>query len=272
MKSRNKYQLILTAALILLVSASAASAQIALRFTPPDTTIEPNDTTRISVMLDDAVYFRTIELTVTYDSTLIRTLDGGDSGMGALFTDSGFFIWEAFEEDVPGQWHGFAAIMGARDSVSGPGELFAWEVEGLIEGTTPIISIETFLYEPNANIIPGVTLDPTTLRVRKAATAVGDVPAYQTNLTLYPNPFNPRTRIGFNLPAAGHILLAVFDARGRRVATLHEGTAAAGPVHFDWDGRDDSGLVQPGGVYLFRLDSRQGGVTNSATTKGILLK
>jgi len=267
---RNKYNLILAAALILVVSASAASAQISLRFTPPDTTIQPGDMTRISVMLDDPVYFRTIELTVTYDSTLIRTVKSG-SGQGALFTDSGFFIWEAFEEPVPGQWHGFAAIMGATDSLSGPGELFAWEVEGLIDGTTAITSIETILYEPNANTIPDVTLDPTTLRVRQPS-AVGDLPAYQTNLTLYPNPFNPRTRIGFDLPAAGHILLAVFDARGRHVATLHEGAATAGPVHFDWDGRNDSGLVQPGGVYLFRLDSQQGGVTNSVTTKGILLK
>ncbi|MCK9996895.1 MAG: hypothetical protein KAH56_11520 [Candidatus Krumholzibacteria bacterium] len=271
MNARQKIHLILTAALILMVSVSAASAQIALRFTPLDTTIAPGDTTRVSVMLDDAVYFRTIELTVTYDSTLIRTVRDS-SGQGALFTDSGFFIWESFEEDVPGHWHGFAAIMGARDSVCGPGELFAWEVEGLIEGTTAITSIETILYEPNANIIPGVTLDPTTLRVRIPASAVGDLPAYQTSLDLYPNPFNPRTRIGFDLPAAGHILLVVFDARGRRVATLHEGATAAGPVHFDWDGRNDSGLVQPGGVYLFRLDSRQDGVTHTATTKGILLK
>ena len=75
MTARIKFYLSLMTALILMVSASAASAQIALRFSPPDTTIEPSDTTRISVMLDDAVYFRTIELTVTYDSTLIRTVE-----------------------------------------------------------------------------------------------------------------------------------------------------------------------------------------------------
>jgi len=269
LNARKKIHLILTTALILIVSASVASAQIALRFTPPDTTIDPGHTTIVSVMLDDAVYFRTIELTVTYDSTLIRTVSAGP---GALFGGIDLSIWDSFEEDVPGHWHGVAVIMGARDSVSGPGELFAWEVEGLIEGTTAITSIETKLYEPNAYIIPDVTLDLTTLRVRIPASAVGDLPQYQTNLNLYPNPFNPRTRIGFDLPVAGHILLAVFDARGRRVATLHEGTAAAGPLHFDWDGRDDSGLIQAGGVYLFRLDSRLDGVTNSATTKGILLK
>jgi len=264
-----KYPLALTVALVLMLSVSAASAQIALRFSPLDTTIEPGATALISVMLDDAVFFRTIELTVTYDASLISTVSGGQ---GTLFSDSDFTIWEGFEENVPGQWHGFAVIMGAIDSLSGPGELFAWEVEGLIEGTTPITSIETHLYEPNALIIPDVTLDPTTLRVRWAPTAVGDLPSYQSDLKLYPNPFNPGTRIGFDLPAGGHVLLSVFNAQGRRITTLHEGTVAAGPNNFDWDGRDDHGFVQPGGVYLFRLDSRLGGISHTVTTKGILLK
>lgn len=269
MNRKIKYPFGVVVALILMLSVSAASAEIALRFAPPNTTIEPDSTVRISVMLDDAVFFRTIELTVTYDPSLISTISGGQ---GTLFSDSDFTIWEDFEENVPGQWHGFAVIMGAIDSLSGPGELFAWEVEGLIEGTTPITSIETHLYEPNALIIPDVTLDATTLRVRLAPTAVGDLPAYQSDLKIYPNPFNPGTRIGFDLPAGGHVLLAVFNAQGRRITTLHEGAVAAGPNNFDWDGRDDRGFVQPGGVYLFRLDSRLDGISHTATTKGILLK
>jgi hypothetical protein len=261
--------MVLMGALVMILAAAPSSAQIDLRFTPTDATIEPGATTRISVMLDDAVYFRTIDLTVTYDPTLIRTVSGGQ---GALFNDSGFTIWEGFEESVPGQWHGYAVILGATDSLSGPGELFAWEVEGLIEGTTAITSIETVLYEPNATTIPGVTLDPTTLRVRFAPSAVGDVPALASGLALYPNPFNPGTRVSFELPSAGHVYLRVFDARGRSVAVLHNGFSAAGLRQYDWDGRDDSGRVQPGGVYLFRLESQQQGAVQSATTKGILLK
>ena len=189
-----------------------------------------------------------------------------------MFSDSGFFIWEGFEESVPGQWHGFAIVMGAIDSLSGPGELFAWEVEGLIEGTTAITSIETLLYEPNASLIPAVTLDATTLRVRYAPSAVGDLPGLASGLRLFPNPFNPGTRVAFDLPAEGPVLLRVFDARGRRVATLHEGYAPAGLRQFDWNGRDDTGAVQPGGVYLFRLETRHQGLPHAATTKGILLK
>jgi hypothetical protein len=268
--ARFKYYLVLAISLILGVSGGTAAAQIDLRFDPPDTTFEPGATTFISVMLDDAIFIRTVELRVSYDPTFIGTVSGGP---GALFNDSNFQIWPEFIEDVPGQWYGFAVIIGATDSLSGPGELFAWEIQGLIEGgATPITAIEAKLYEPNAMLIPDVTLAPTTIRVRVAPSGVDDLPAFLSGLELFPNPFNPSTQIGFDLPVSGQVLLSVFDSRGRRIATLHEGPAVAGPLHFEWDGRDDRGLVQPGGVYLFRLDSRQGGVTHTATTKGILLK
>jgi len=269
MPTYSRYLIILGAVLMLTAATGPAQAQIELRYSPPDTTIEPGATTILSVMLDDSVFIRTFELRVTYDPTLISTVDASP---GALFSESGFFVWETFDESVPGEWHAAAIIMGATDSLSGPGELFAWQVEGLIEGTSPITTLQAQLYAPNATIIPDVNLDSTTLRVSYAPSAVGDLPVYQSGLTLYPNPFNPRTRVGFDLPSGGHVRLAVFDARGRRVAVLHEGVAGAGPLYFDWDGQDDKGAPQPGGVYLFRLEARTGGITHTASTKGILLK
>ncbi len=270
MNKKIKYHLFLVAGLILSVFAGPAAAQIDLRFDPPDTTFEPGASMFMSVILDDPIFIRTIELTVQYDPTYITSVSGGQ---GSLFSDSGFDVLEAFEEAVPGLWHGWAIILGAADSLSGPGQLFVWEIQGLIEGgPIPITALEAKLYEPNAMLIPDVTLNPTTVRVRWAPTGVESLPAFQAGLEIYPNPFNPSTRIGFDLPVSGQVLLSVFDSRGRRITTLFEGPAGAGPLHFDWDGRDDRGLVQPGGVYLFRLDSRQGGLTHSATTKGILLK
>ena len=270
MNTRINYHLVLAAGLFLAVITGTAAAQIDLRFDPPVTTFEPGATTFISVMLDDPIFIRTVELRVTYDPTILSTVSGGP---GPLFNDSGFQIWPEFIEDVPGEWYGFAVIMGATDSLSGPGELFTWEVEGLVEGGPALITaIEARLYEPNAMLIPDVTLAPTTIRVRWAPTGTDNPPAFRSGLDLYPNPFNPSTRIGFDLPVSGRVLLSVFDSRGRRIATLHEGHAAAGPLLFEWDGRDDSGLALPGGVYLFRLESRQGGLTHTATTKGILLK
>ncbi|PKL83664.1 MAG: hypothetical protein CVV24_03875 [Ignavibacteriae bacterium HGW-Ignavibacteriae-3] len=44
----------------------------------------------------------------------------------------------------------------------------------------------------------------------------------------YPNPFNPSTVISYNLPAAGHVSLKIYDLMGREVATLVDKFQQAG--------------------------------------------
>ena len=74
-----------------------------------------------------------------------------------------------------------------------------------------------------------------------------------------PNPFNPKTTIRFNLPSAGEAKLLVFDANGRRVATLVDGPQTAGPQEVVWEGRDDAGNTLATGMYFYRLQSAAGG-------------
>jgi hypothetical protein len=95
-------------------------------------------------------------------------------------------------------------------------------------------------------------------------TAYGDVTtqapetvpaAGRSRLVCYPNPCNPRTTVQLDLPlgGAGRCELALYDLRGRRVATLHRGPlAGAGPHAFSWDGTDDGGRALASGVYLAR--------------------
>jgi hypothetical protein len=84
-----------------------------------------------------------------------------------------------------------------------------------------------------------------------------DVPgATITQLRLYPsqpNPFNPMTRIRFDLPAAGQVRLSVYDLAGRLVRVLVEGEIPAGSHEAVWDGRDSTGRSAPSGSYLARL-------------------
>jgi len=68
-----------------------------------------------------------------------------------------------------------------------------------------------------------------------------------------PNPFNPRTTIRFDLPAAGNVRLAVYDVAGRLVRVLVEEEMVAGSQEAVWDGRDATGRAAPSGNYLARL-------------------
>ena len=77
----------------------------------------------------------------------------------------------------------------------------------------------------------------------------------------YPNPFNPSTIIPYQLPAAGHVRLEVFNILGQRLAMLVDAEQSAGTYTAQWDGTDAAGRAMGAGVYIYRLSS--GGMTVS---------
>ena len=75
----------------------------------------------------------------------------------------------------------------------------------------------------------------------------------QLVLAAAPNPFNPRTRLSFELSATAPAHLALYDLRGRLVRTLVQAALPAGSHAVTWDGRDKQGRAAAAGVYLARL-------------------
>ena len=69
----------------------------------------------------------------------------------------------------------------------------------------------------------------------------------------YPNPFNPMTRIAFDLPEPAAVTLEVFDVTGRLVRTLVDGRETAGRKQTFWDGTDARGASVASGVYYCRM-------------------
>jgi len=82
------------------------------------------------------------------------------------------------------------------------------------------------------------------------ATVLPQAPALLPN---YPNPFNPRTTICYDLSAASSVTLTIFDLSGRRVRSLVNGAVAAGHHEVTWDGCDERSRAVSSGVYLYRL-------------------
>jgi hypothetical protein len=63
-----------------------------------------------------------------------------------------------------------------------------------------------------------------------------------------PNPFNPVTKIKFDLPKSIRVKLVVFDILGRRIETLMDENKKSGYYEVNWDGSHYSS-----GVYIYVL-------------------
>jgi hypothetical protein len=87
----------------------------------------------------------------------------------------------------------------------------------------------------------------------------------------YPNPFNPRTVIGYHLPETAMINIKVYDILGREVVQLEDATKSAGDYAIPFDASRPVEL--PTGVYYVRLHARNAaGEITEKTEKIIFLK
>jgi hypothetical protein len=66
----------------------------------------------------------------------------------------------------------------------------------------------------------------------------------------FPNPFNPVTKIAYNVPTDGVVSLIVYDIMGKEVVSLKNGNVKAGRYESSFDG---SRLAS--GIYLCEMRS-----------------
>ncbi len=74
----------------------------------------------------------------------------------------------------------------------------------------------------------------------------------------YPNPFNPDTRIVFELPRDLRVQLTVYDVRGHLVKVLVDEQRTVGRYEEAWHGLDAAGRRVASGVYLYTLTTEDG--------------
>lgn len=84
----------------------------------------------------------------------------------------------------------------------------------------------------------------------------------------YPNPFNPVTRIRFEVPELAKVEMTVYDILGREVTTLVDTRMKAGYHEVGWDGRDSQGNLVSSGMYIYSLKAK----TFRANRKMILIR
>ena len=76
-----------------------------------------------------------------------------------------------------------------------------------------------------------------------------------------PNPFNPATTIGFDLPERANVRLSIYDVSGKLVRRLVDEEMGPGHKGVTWNGRDRAGREVASGVYFYKLTAA--GVTQT---------
>ncbi|WP_412061231.1 T9SS type A sorting domain-containing protein [Rubrivirga sp. IMCC45206] len=104
---------------------------------------------------------------------------------------------------------------------------------------------------------PAAAADRFVLRIGAALATTGDVTAVVLEAPV-PNPSAGGARLEFGIPEAGAVRLSVFDARGRKVAVLVDGSLAAGRH----EARLPASLAA--GVYVVRFEAGGAVVTRRA--------
>jgi hypothetical protein len=122
-------------------------------------------------------------------------------------------------------------------------------VTGRVTGSTTITITGTDAFD-GSRINYVVTVNSAT-----AVEMVGsEIPTEFSVAQNYPNPFNPSTTIRFGLPKEAPVTLEVYNILGMRVRTLISGQTMYPAVYnVKWDGKDDSGVNAPTGIYIYRV-------------------
>lgn len=101
---------------------------------------------------------------------------------------------------------------------------------------------------------------PVSTAVKNTSTEIPkDFVLYQN----YPNPFNPVTRISYDIPKSGYVIIKIFDLLGREISTLVNSNQGAGNYIIEFNASD-----LPAGLYFYKLECNG----FSDTKKMILVK
>jgi hypothetical protein len=114
-----------------------------------------------------------------------------------------------------------------------------------------------------STIVEGGFLADTLFRSATAIAERAEVPKEYSLQQSYPNPFNPSTTIGFELPHTSRVSLKVYNLLGQEVTTLVDDEMQAGTYEAQFNASSLSS-----GMYVYRL--RAGDYV--ATKRMILMK
>jgi len=180
---------------------------------------------------------------VEVSDVAVTAVEGGVRLQWRARRDGGFSHFEIERGDAAADAGEAFAVLGRADEPAGGGELWEFVDRTATAGRTyayRLVGVET----SGEREVFGPFL------------AAAPVPARLALRPPHPNPFNPTTVLGFELPHSQRVWLRVYNSAGAHVRTLVAGeTLAAGHHDRVWDGRDDRGRNVASGVYVVHVDA-----------------
>ncbi|MBN1550904.1 choice-of-anchor D domain-containing protein, partial [bacterium] len=155
------------------------------------------------------------------------------------------FILERAVQESPLQWDEIASYQ-THSELQGQGNTssqteYQFNDENVQPGVTYSYRLSDVSTKGDVNILDviSVTLD--------------NLPEETAFLPAFPNPFNPQTKISYQLAESGRVEIAVYDLLGRKVSMLLNEEQRAGSYNIYWHGKDDAGRQTATGTYILQL-------------------
>jgi len=87
-----------------------------------------------------------------------------------------------------------------------------------------------------------------TVSATGANSTISEIPKAYNLYNNYPNPFNPTTKIKFDIPTNGFTKIAIYDMLGREIKTLVNENLTAGAYEMEWNA-----ISYASGIYFYKM-------------------
>ena len=202
------------------------------------------------------IYINGIEQTISHTSPpsgpvknnivndlLIGNNNGYNFTFDGLIDDLRFWNYCRTEEEINAKMDSY--LYGSENGLIGYWNMDEAVGDEILDGTENSNNGSLF----GASWYQGKNLNP--------ATSVTDIPDHNNiNFILrsnYPNPFNPSTKISFDLLEKCDVELNIYNLQGQQIKQLFNGQKQAGSHFYFWNGTNSQGQRVASGLYIYQL-------------------
>jgi len=156
----------------------------------------------------------------------------------------------------------FVCMPGRIVDLDANGSFYGWYSPPVSDRYRPDLAFNDYLVQANGGLICGgynkndIWLAKYSLDSLNLEVPTETLPPTSTDLSVWPNPFNARATVAYNLKQPGRLAFALYDIQGRNCWSIDLGEHRAGRGVIELDGEQLSS-----GLYILRMEANATHVT-----------